>query len=83
MGLNDETIVVLFNIAAKRIKVGGRLVFWLPTEAFCTENQVINLLQTLLVKANTFAQKKLKFIRVREDALHDRLWRWLCIYEII
>jgi len=83
MGHNDETITMLFNIAAKRIKVGGRLVFWLPTEAFYTEDNAISLLQTLMGKANSLANKKLKFRRVREDMLHDRLSRWLCIYEVI
>jgi len=82
MGHNDETITTLFNIASRRIKTRGRLVFWLPTEAFWTEDNVISLLESLLSKANSNAQKRLKRIRVREDMLHDRLWRWLCVYEV-
>jgi len=82
MGHNDETITTLFNIAVRRIKVGGRLVFWLPTEAFWTEDNVVRLLESLLRNANSNAQQRLKLERVREDMLHDRLWRWLCVYEV-
>ena len=76
----DEVYVSLLQVAERRLKVGGRLVFWLPTEPQTSLEDVTALLQQLMVAAGSQAARTLRLRRAAREELNDALWRWLCIY---
>jgi len=43
----NPAVLCLFRIALLRLKVGGRLVFWLPSEALATEFVIRDRLRTM------------------------------------
>jgi len=78
MGDPDSTLVALLSLSRARIKKGGRLVFFLPTDAFVSEEEVREKLSLLLQKANSVESLNLE--RVCAERLHDKLWRWLIVF---
>lgn len=147
MGSSHQTVVCLMQLAAYRLKPGGRLVFWLPTDGFLTQQNVRDILLELEADAGVTATKntyddniervfnyentihcqndvsnvkyenesvqrveesiipstsgsfslsqdqniwrnqlggsaggRLIFQRATPQELHDKLWRWLCVY---
>jgi tRNA G10 N-methylase Trm11 len=81
MGDTHNTYSTLFAIAARRLKPGGRLVFWLPTDAFITEEDMQAQLREMVAQAGTMAEKSLVLQRTTKEELHDALWRWMCVYQ--
>jgi tRNA (guanine10-N2)-methyltransferase len=85
-GLNgfhqDSTyvIVTLFNVAAKRLRHGGRLVFWFPTEALLTREQVREILKKYEIHAGIDACD-IQFERAKQQELNFGVWRWLIVYR--
>lgn len=81
-------ISCLFEIALLRLKVGGRLVFWLPTESFIKAEDVRIRLECIEQEVYTSHQSGsesksnsiLKFERMSRQELHDVMWRWLIVY---
>jgi tRNA G10 N-methylase Trm11 len=82
MGDPLATTTCLLSLASYRLKKGGRLVFWLPTDAFTTEIEVRTLLQELedKVSLNFGRNLGLEFVRATPEELNRSLWRWLCVY---
>ena len=90
---NDSkyAIVMLFIVAMKRLKHGGKLVFWLPTEAFLTRQEVELMLETYKSSAisisNAYADpgvgKKLIFENAKQQELNYGVWRWLVRYRSV
>jgi tRNA G10 N-methylase Trm11 len=48
MGDPHSTYTTLFRLAARRLKPGGRLVFWLPTDAFLSDVEVKGMLDGMV-----------------------------------
>ncbi len=84
-----EVAVILFRVASRRLRPGGRLVFWLPTEAFLAEAEVTRRIQEVMAAAaasesatsNAAGRPLLRLLRVGREELNDGLWRWLCVLE--
>ena len=68
----------LLKLAARRLRPGGRLVFWLPTAAHVGEGEVRGLLGELARRAGPAAQR-LQYQRATAEELNNSLWRWLCV----
>ena len=68
----------LLRLAARRLRRGGRLVFWLPTAADVSEDDVRGLLGELARRAGPAAQR-LRYQRATAEELNGSLWRWLCV----
>jgi tRNA G10 N-methylase Trm11/DNA-directed RNA polymerase subunit M/transcription elongation factor TFIIS len=82
MGDPLATTSCLLSLANSRLKKGGRLVFWLPTDAFITEIEVRALLQEIESESslNVGGDLGLEFVRAVPEELNRSLWRWLCVY---
>jgi tRNA G10 N-methylase Trm11 len=80
MGDTRVTYATLFGLAARRLKSGGRLVFWYPTEALVDEEEVRAQLGKLLVHAVGEGGRGLVLERMSREELNGALWRWLCVY---
>ena len=79
--LGDESrhpLVTLLEIANKRLKCGGRLAFWMPTEAYVEERDVF---QRLKDYSNQIYSFNLRFVRATRQELSSKLERWLCLFE--
>lgn len=77
-------VVMLLVVAMKRLKPGGRLVFWLPTEASLTSEQVRDMLVTYEDSARAICNvrsSKLVFEGVKPQELNFGVWRWLVRYS--
>eukprot|EP01041_Mallomonas_annulata_P007349 gene7349-15000_t len=79
LGNNRITSSALLALAGYRLRVGGRLVFWLPTDGFVSEEEVLVLLAAMRTEGGVMAER-LTLYRTRAQHLHDGLWRWLCVF---
>lgn len=77
---SGQPLVVLFRIAKLRLRLGGRMAFWMPTEAFTSEPEVRRILSELEVEAG--GDGSLVFVKAIREELNNKLWRWLCVYEM-
>ena len=80
--LGDETqhpLVTLLAIAKKRLRTGGRLAFWMPSEAFDGEDEVAHRLREYSYQAGSTSN--LRFARATRQHLSSKLSRWLCLFE--
>lgn len=80
--LGDDTqhpLVTLLAIANKRLRVGGRLVFWMPSEALDSDDEVAHRLGEYSVQAGSVSA--LRLIRATRQQLSSKLSRWLCSFE--
>ena len=83
MGNPREITSLLFTIARRLIRTGGRLVFWYPSEANLDKYRIINELNEIEARSRCEEDTyELSLVRVTADKLHDRMWRWLIIYEV-
>ena len=73
----SDIIRTLCAVACARLKPGGRLVFWYPTDAFVEEADVRRMLEATLPDE---ARVALALNRLTCEKLHDKLWRWLVVY---
>jgi tRNA G10 N-methylase Trm11 len=82
MGDPLATTSCLLSLANYRLKKGGRLVFWLPTDAFISEQEVRVLLQEIESgsRLTVGGDLGLEFVRAVPEELNRSLWRWLCVY---
>ena len=92
MGNPHQVLSTLFQLARVSLKPGGRLVFWYPSSAFLSESEIREQLQKLEATAHSELQEvscgfdknnilNLKLLRVTAEKLHNKLWRWLAVYE--
>ncbi len=80
-GFHEDSRYAVTNIlyvASRILKVGGKLVFWLPTEAHLTTGEVESLLNTYV---NSIRVNNLQFQRVQKQVINSGVWRWLCVYR--
>ena len=70
----------LLHVASHRLKVGGKLVFWLPTEASLAASEVESLLHTY---TRSIRVSNLLFQRAQKQIINGGVWRWLCVYKKI
>lgn len=76
----NSVVSTLFQVARARLKRGGRLVFWYPSDAFVSEASVVEELRVCLERAGPGAPLELQ--RLMPEKLHDKLWRWLVVYTV-
>jgi tRNA G10 N-methylase Trm11 len=76
----NSVVTTLFQVARARLKRGGRLVFWYPSDAFVSEASVVEELDACLERAGSGAALELQ--RLMPEKLHDKLWRWLVVYTL-
>ena len=89
MGDSRLTLAHLLVIASHRVKSGGRLVFWMPTAGFVTDDEVRDQLTQLEKQADQYCRAAglglvsdvLLFERATPQDLNSKLWRWLCVYK--
>ena len=79
---------MLLAVAAQRLRPGGRLVFWLPTDVDVTHEvllrDVLGPLERaagVVVDGGDGCTAVLAFVRARRQPLHSNLVRWLCVYR--
>ena len=95
MGDPRKVLSTLLQLARVGIKPGGRLVFWFPSEAFLSEDTVKKQLEgiELIAQEELHQQQQqqqvdkrdfpqLSLLRVTAEKMHDKLWRWLVVYEV-
>ena len=82
LGDSKLTISSLLAIAGYRLRLLGRLVCWLPTEASVAESDVIRSLDEMQIEGGDMALK-MKLLRLRVQPLNSGLWRWLCVFQKI
>jgi hypothetical protein len=78
----------LLRVAAHRLRPGGRLVFWYPSEQGVRPEEVTGKLQDLLLLAQTGdsgsegedGPAPLRVLSVGKEEL-STMWRWLCVLE--
>jgi tRNA G10 N-methylase Trm11 len=82
MGDYTVTIETLFRIAMCRLKLGGRLVFWMPTSGTATLDELVQTLHGILSATMPHQQSTyMAFIRATPQYLNSRLTRWMCVFE--
>ena len=81
MGDSRRSVATLLLIACHRLKLGGRLVFWLPTSAETSFDALIDILHDIEKLTYSDIEKDLKFLSATPQHLHSKLSRWLCVYE--
>lgn len=81
MGDNHRTVATLLLIARHRLKPGGRLAFWLPTDATVDSISLSETLREIEKLTHCDIRKYLLFDSATPQYLHSKLTRWLCIYE--
>lgn len=77
----NAVVATLFDVAKTRLEIGGKLVFWYPTDAFVKSEDVISLLEKCMSRSALGG--RLELSRVTPEKLHDKLWRWLVIYVLV
>ena len=82
MGKCGDTHITLLQVAARVLKPGARLVFWMPTDA---DVDVKGLRKGILgpMQHISGVDSTLSFVRARRQPLHSNLARWLCVYRKI
>ncbi len=94
MGDPRQVLSTLLQLAQVSLKPGGRLVFWFPSAAFLSESEIREQLRAVETAASgslqqaspDFHEKKgmqLRLMRVTPEKMHDKLWRWLVVYEAL
>jgi tRNA G10 N-methylase Trm11 len=83
MGDPREITSLLFMMARRLVRKGGRLVFWYPTEANVEGEVIIRELEEIETRSRQEQDEyELRLVRVTADKLHDKMWRWLVVYEV-
>ena len=73
-------ITKILEVANQRLKLGGKLVFWLPTEANLVASDVESLLRDYECSVQC---ESLQFRRAKQQEINNSVWRWLCVYQKI
>lgn len=76
-------IILLLQLADKRLKAGGRLVFWLPTVPCVAKDDVEKSMMQLrdIALSQSHSKTSLKFVRSSAEELSYAIWRWLVVFE--
>lgn len=79
-GAAGQPLEVLLRIASARLRAGGRLAFWMPSEALTEERTLRASLEGIAATAGV-SNASLSFVRATRQDMSSRLWRWLVVYE--
>lgn len=80
-----NVLSTLFSLAGKAVKAGGRLVFWYPSRAFVTEGEIRQELDMLMQSCDIGdgEQRSLRWRSATPEKMHDKLWRWLVVLDVL
>ncbi len=82
MGDSKRAVITLYHIALCHLKKSGRLVFWFPTSANLSQDDIrIQLKELESMTGVPDIEKQLVLIEAIPQDLHSKLSRWLCIYQ--
>lgn len=81
MGDSERAITTLLLIATHRLRVGGKIAFWLPTSADVNIGDVQAILSQIENFSALAINEYLQFSRATPQHLHSKLCRWLVVYR--
>ncbi len=83
-GAASGVVGALFSLARRSVKPGGKLVFWYPSRAFVTEKDLRRELEMLPLPGPGYTgdERSLHWHRATPEKMHDKLWRWLVVYDV-
>jgi tRNA G10 N-methylase Trm11 len=81
----SDVLQTLLRVATHRLKSGGRLVFWYPSEQGVSSDEIKKQLQDLILKTHVVDpvgedRPVLSVLSVGKEEL-STMWRWLCVME--
>ena len=82
MGDCKRAVSTLFLIAKQHLQLHGKLVFWLPTPAEVTNEDLQVILNDIVAYTGDISvAQQLVYIKATPQYLHSKLTRWLCVYQ--